>query len=238
MKVLLATEAAAPGKPNEDFAAVAPGVAVLLDGAGLPPAVETGCAHGVAWYARTLGAALLAAIVADPSRPLRPALAQALAHVRAQHHRTCDLANPNSPAATVTAVRRSADGLDYLALSDSTVAAHWEDGREPLIVTDNRSFARGYVAKADPAAAERALVGRLPLAGLRGVALLSDGAARLADRFHLRSWPGVLDLIRDHGPAELLRQVRAAEASDPERTRWPRTKANDDATVIYWRITG
>ena len=29
-------------------------------------------------------------------------------------------------------------------------------------------------------------------------------------------------------------QVRAAEDSDADCTRWPRSKARDDATVIYW----
>jgi hypothetical protein len=33
MRVALATEPGTPGRPNEDFAAVAPGAAVLLDGA-------------------------------------------------------------------------------------------------------------------------------------------------------------------------------------------------------------
>jgi hypothetical protein len=35
------------------------------------------------------------------------------------------------------------------------------------------------------------------------------------------------------GSEELLRQVRAAEAVDPEGRQWPRTKRSDDATAIY-----
>ena len=42
-------------------------------------------------------------------------------------------------------------------------------------------------------------------------------------------------VIRDHSPADLIRQLRAAEASDPDRARWPRSKAGDDASIIYWR---
>jgi hypothetical protein len=49
----------APGHENEDFVACTPSALVLLDGAGTPPALETGCRHGVAWYARQLGACLL-----------------------------------------------------------------------------------------------------------------------------------------------------------------------------------
>ena len=47
-------------------------------------------------------------------------------------------------------------------------------------------------------------------------------------------WPDVLALTRDQGPGELLRQLRAAEQADPDGTRWPRRKASDDATIIYW----
>ncbi len=238
MRVQLASEPGSADWPNEDFAAVTPGAAVLLDGATIRPGLESGCAHGVAWYARTLGTTLLAAMTADPRGPLPAALGQAIAQVRVQHEHTCDLTNPASPAATVTAVRQSRDGFDYLALSDSTIVADWNDGREPLIITDRRPLVQGYVASTDPAVSGQALTGSLPATGLRGVALLSDGASRLADRFHLRTWPGVLRLIRDGGPAALIRQVRTAEVSDPDCTRWPRGKARDDATVLYWDLPG
>jgi hypothetical protein len=35
------------------------------------------------------------------------------------------------------------------------------------------------------------------------------------------------------GGQELLRQVRAAEAADPDGRQWPRTKRSDDATAVY-----
>lgn len=50
-------------------------------------------------------------------------------------------------------------------------------------------------------------------AGLRGVTLVSDGAGRM------------------------IRRVRQAEATDPDCTRWRRSKANDDATILHWQIT-
>ena len=40
-------------------------------------------------------------------------------------------------------------------------------------------------------------------------------------------------LLDENGPDELLRQVRAAEAVDPESRQWPRTKRSDDATAVY-----
>jgi hypothetical protein len=230
MRATLATDPGKPDWPNEDFAALAPGAAVLLDGATtFPRGADTGCWHGVAWFARTLGTTLLAAITATPPVPLPDALSDAIGEVRARHEDTCDLASPTTPAATVTAVRAEPDGISYLALSDSSIVADYGDDQPPLIITDTHG-----AAKAAPDAALAARTGTIPRAGLRGIALLSDGATRIADRYGLIGWDGLLDVIRDQGPAELIRQVRQAEATDPGGARWPRSKVSDDATVIWW----
>jgi Protein phosphatase 2C len=231
---MLATEPGTPGWPNEDFAAVAPGAVVLLDGATtFPPGAETGCAHGVAWYARSLGAAFLAAVTAGPPAPLAEALAQAIGEVRDRHGHTCDLASPTTPAATVTAARATADGLDLLALSDSSIVADFADGRPPLVISDTHRH-----ASASPEAAGHATTLTLPVTGLRGIALLSDGATRITDSFHLLGWPELLTVLREQGPPALIRQVRAAEDSDPGCTRWRRLKPRDDATAVYWQQPG
>jgi hypothetical protein len=230
MRVVLATEPGTPGWPNEDFAAVAPGAAVLLDGCTTwPRGTETGCVHGVAWYARTLGGAFLSAITADPPVPLAESLSAAITEVRNQHADTCDLSNPATPAATVTAVRVTAAGFDLLALADSVLVADYGDGRPPLVITDTHR-----AASATTDAAGRAYTATLPSTGLRGIALLSDGATRITDKYGLLSWSAMLAVIRDEGPAQLIRHVRAAEDSDPGCTRWRRSKARDDATIIYW----
>ena len=230
MRVVLASEPGTPGWPNEDFAAVAPGAAVLLDGCTtFPPGTETGCVHGVAWYARTLGSALLSAITADPPVPLADCLSAAITEVRNQHEDTCDLGNPATPAATVTAVRVTAGGIDLLALSDSVIMADYAGDRSPLVITDSHK-----AASASTGAARRAYTATLPGTGLSGIALLSDGATRITDTYGLLSWPAMLAVIRGDGPAQLIRHVRAAEDSDPGCRRWPRSKARDDATIIYW----
>jgi Protein phosphatase 2C len=230
MQVVLATEPGTPGWPNEDFAAVAPGAAVLLDGCTTwPPGTVTGCVHGVAWYARMLGGAFLSRIIADPPAPLAESLSGAIIEVRNQHEDICDLTNPATPAATVTAVRVTAAGIDLLALADSVIMADYGDDRPPLVITDTHKAAS---ASAD--AAGRAYTTILPSTGLRSIALLSDGATRITDQYDLLSWSAMLAVIRDDGPAQLIRQVRAAEDSDPGCTRWPRSKARDDATIIYW----
>jgi hypothetical protein len=90
-----------------------------------------------------------------------------------------------------------------------------------------------WVAAADPQAASQALTGSLPGKTLHRAVLLSDGATRLVDPFGLATWEELLALLDENGPDELLRQVRAAEAVDPEGRQWPRTKRSDDATVVY-----
>jgi hypothetical protein len=90
-----------------------------------------------------------------------------------------------------------------------------------------------WVAAADPQAASQAVTGTLPSRNLHRAALLSDGASRLVDPFQLATWEELLALLDESGPDELLRQVRAAEAVDPEARQWPRTKRSDDATAVY-----
>ena len=90
-----------------------------------------------------------------------------------------------------------------------------------------------WVAAADPHAAAEAILGRCPREDLSAVALFSDGASRLADRFGLAGWSDLLAILHDHGPAELILRVRAAEATDPRGARWPRSKTHDDATAVY-----
>lgn len=106
-------------------------------------------------------------------------------------------------------------------------------------IEDARNRPGGYwLAAADPAAAAHALTGSQPLAGLSAVALLSDGASRLADRFHQASWADVCDILCRDGPSGLIERVRTAESGDPRGERWPRNKIHDDATAVFWPIPG
>src|SRR5580698_6965911 len=168
----MATDPGSPGWPNEDYACIGPGAAVLLDGSTtVPRDADIGCVHGVAWYARTLATTLLAEITAQPLVPLADGLASAIAQVRDLHSGTCDLSARRTPAATVTAIRADPGGVAYLALSDSSVVADFGAGRPPQVITDTHP-----AAAADPDVAAAAATGVLPAAGLRGVALFSDGA--------------------------------------------------------------
>jgi len=93
-----------------------------------------------------------------------------------------------------------------------------------------------WVASTKPEVASEALTGSTALADLGAVALLSDGASRLADRFDLMTWPDVLAVLRKDGPRELIARTREAESSDPDGIRWPRGKSSDDASIVYWDV--
>jgi hypothetical protein len=272
VRVLLATDPSTPDWPNEDFTAVMPGVAVLLDGAGSPGGRETGCVHGVAWYAATLGG-LVTAHARDAELPLDRALAAGISQVRELHSGTCDLGHPGTPSATVLIARQRGDLLEYLVLADSVLLLAPRDG-ELCVITDTRLEGAGaglrpdyrglavgsperesarhdylikldglrnrtggyWAAAADPAAADQSITGARPVSELTAVALLSDGAGRLADRYQLATWPEIGAILAGPGPAELIRQVRAADASDAEGQQWPRSKIRDDATAVYWPL--
>lgn len=273
MRLLLASEPGAAGRPNEDFVAAVPGAVVLLDGAGYVPESGIGCVHGVAWYARTLGG-LLAAGACNDRVALAELLGRGIEQVSQMHAGTCDLGHPATPGATVIIARQRGDTLEYLVLCDSVLVLRPRAG-EPRAITDTKleetvarlrppaSLARGtpehdaawrayaegldgarnqpggyWLAAADPAAAGHALTGAQPLASLSAVALLSDGASRLADRFHLATWGEVCEILCRDGPSGLIGRVRTAESGDPRGERWPRSKIHDDATAVFWLIPG
>lgn len=91
-----------------------------------------------------------------------------------------------------------------------------------------------WIAAATPEAAYQAVTGEHPLTGPRRVrraVLLTDGASSAVERFGLLDWLGLLDLVTEHGPRELIRRVRAAESVDAAGQHQPRYKRHDDASV-------
>lgn len=113
-------------KLNEDYVA---GIvnstsarAVLLDGAGGPSELPTGCAHGTPWYVNQLGDHLMFNM-RNPTTALTTALAQAIDAVAELHCVWCDLNNPGTPSSTVVMARRVNGVVEYLVLGDSTFVA-------------------------------------------------------------------------------------------------------------------
>ncbi|WP_419997753.1 protein phosphatase 2C domain-containing protein [Streptomyces boninensis] len=89
-----------------------------------------------------------------------------------------------------------------------------------------------FTAAADPDAARRAVTGSTPRAEVAGLAALTDGATRWTEVFRLGDWEQLFALLAKKGPGELIEQVRAAEAADPEGRTHRRGKARDDAAAV------
>jgi Protein phosphatase 2C len=92
--------------------------------------------HGVAWFVRQLGMALLARLADGDRTDLAACLADAIRYVRGLHEGTCDLSHAGTPSATVLAVKLTTTTLDYLVLADSVLAVDRDDGVQ--VVTDTR----------------------------------------------------------------------------------------------------
>lgn len=247
MQILYATEAT-PGQVNEDFVITGPTWALLLDGATPHPGIHTGCIHDVPWFVRHLGTELASLLTTSPAGRLDETLAAAITATCRLHEHSCDLSNPDSPSATVVAARQRGSKLDYLTLADSPLVVDI-DG-EVHAITDDRTAhlsdyspagiraARNspdgfYVAGTMPDAAHHAVCGTLPSDNVQRAALLSDGGARLVQRFGRLDWPGLLALLTTHGPAELIRHTRRAELAETDAERATRRgKQHDDATAV------
>jgi len=137
MLVRFATRPGSEDRPNEDFVGAFPDCAVLLDGAGGPSELPSGCAHGTSWYVRQLGARCLAGMEADYGRSLSEILASAISDVTDLHRDTCDLAAPGTPSSVVVMVRLGGKEFEYLVLGDSTLAIDTGDA-EIVTVSDRR----------------------------------------------------------------------------------------------------
>ncbi len=96
-----------------------------------------------------------------------------------------------------------------------------------------RNVSGGYwVCQVDPAAADEALHGTVPVANLRGVLLATDGAMR---GVHLLGVHDLSQAVRgylDDGAAELYGDIRAAEDRMEHEFARRRIKPHDDMTVV------
>ncbi|QDP95078.1 integrase [Microlunatus elymi] len=246
-------------RANEDWAGHEANVIVVLDGAGIPKHLPTGCIHSVEWFVNRLGPAILRH-ARQSSNSLVSSLERAITDVRVLHEDRCDLTNPNAPSATVVILRTSNDVIEGLVLADSTLVIKKTSG-DVIAITDNRLQqlktqltaggrppARGdamsgyrnrpggfWTAGTLPDAASQSLILAWPAETVTEAALLSDGATRLVDLFHQTEWPQLMDQLGAQGPASVLRAVRQAEDSDPNGERWRRSKVHDDATIAYVR---
>lgn len=130
MLIQSATESGS-ATPNEDCVASTSHVMVVLD--GLTARTETGCLHGVAWFAERLSTSILEF---SHLLDLVEALRAAIIHTASLHADSCDLANPATPCAAVGIVKVERDRLRYLALGDVTIVI--DSGSNQLAISDLR----------------------------------------------------------------------------------------------------
>ncbi|MFI9625478.1 hypothetical protein [Streptomyces sp. NPDC052042] len=257
MRIELATAAGAADRPNEDWVATAltasgqGGTLILLDGV-TPPSGDDGCVHSVPWFTARLGGSLLELSGSRRDLSLQEILAGAIRRTADAHGPLCDLSHVRTPQATVVMARWGEHEIEHLVLSDSVLLFGMSDGTVRPLVDDRLdrlppgSLADGatvdarlrnkeggfFTAAADPSVAARAVTGRTPLADVRTVAALTDGASRWTEMFREGDWAACLAVLREAGPQALIDQVRALEDADTERVRLGRGKRHDDATAI------
>lgn len=250
MRISHVTEAApaVPYRENEDHVVCGPDWAVVLDGATPRPGVDPGCRHGVPWLVGRLGGAIARSLSARAPEPLAEILERAIEETIAAHGGACDLANPNSPSATVAIVRRRGGFLDHLVLCDSPVVLRRTGGSVRVVRDDRLDHLPGgrpyshrlvesmrnrpggfWVASTRPEAARMAVTGSTPVVSLDGVLVCTDGVSRLAE-WYGHTWEELAAIAARHGPGRLVELVRAAER---ERGPVGGGKVHDDATAVW-----
>ncbi|MEV0093410.1 hypothetical protein [Streptomyces sp. NPDC050738] len=257
MRIELGTIPGDPARPNEDWSGtVLPasgggGALVLLDGV-TPPAGDDGCVHGVPWFTARLGGAMVELSGSRRDMTLPEILSEAIRRTAETHSVTCDLSHARTPQATVVAARWDAAWLEYLVLSDSVLLLEDPEGGVRAVLDDRldrlprallateatadtaRNQEGGFfTAAADPSVAVRAVTGRVPLAEVRALAALTDGASRWVEKFGEGDWADCFGVLRKEGPQGLIDRVRALEDGDTERRYLRRSKTHDDATAVF-----
>jgi hypothetical protein len=221
-----------------------------------PPVPDDGCIHGAAWYADTLGNALVHSLNAG-TPGLDMAVADAIRDVTEAHQGTCDVTNPMTPGAQVAIVRERESTVDYLVLGDATVVCqHPYEGVQvicddrvdrlpnppaPVTIRGVRRYPSEYVASvrnqqggfwvaaADQQAANEALAGSFDTVAGSRMGLFSDGLTRLVERYDW-SWGELLNVGGRDGVPALITAVHRADAERP--ASGTRGKASDDATGV------
>ncbi len=244
----------APDVSNEDYVVTGPGWVVVLDGATHRPGVDSGCVHTVTWLVEQLAASLARSLTLPSSVSLIDAVATAIGETRAAHEGTCDVSNPDSPSSTVAILRERADVFEHLVLGDSPILFDIDGEVKPVLdersahlpsytaegVRSHRNQPHGFwIASTKPEAAQHAVTGSTPKAGVRRVAVMTDGVSRYVERLGLGDWAVLLDALDKQGPVDVIDQIRAAERAQlPELGHEPngrRVKRHDDATAVIIR---
>lgn len=125
-----------PGSINEDYVIATRNFVCVLDGATIPPPLETGCIHSTPWYVRNLAAQLAKIAENTATETLSDVLSGAIEAVNEEHHGLCDLSHPGTPSSTVSMLKIGAESAEYLVLCDSPLVL--DSGGNISVFTDLR----------------------------------------------------------------------------------------------------
>lgn len=167
MRTLIATNPGTVGKANEDGVAAVAGFVVVADGA--TARTDTGCIHGVAWFAQHLVAATVRHAEEAPDK----ALALGIQETADAHRETCNLDDIATPGAAIAIVQIDESEAHFLALGDVSIIIDSID--ELKVIVDQRVD--------QTAVAERAAADALPSGSAeKSEALVAMKQAELAAR--------------------------------------------------------
>ena len=249
-------ELSAGHRPSEDRIFVTPNAVIVLDGATQSFALE----RDGAWIAQELGQRLADGLEADPAQPLSPLLEACLSDLVDTYQlvpgeapsATVAMVRLNGDVVDVLVLCDSpvvvlyADGTVHEIRDDrlaDTVAsigrpAGLADMTDPRWITAATSFEQlrnhpdgFWCASATPEAARHAIEWHHPAAEIDTILAMTDGASAGVDEYGIPpTWHEAIQLAAAD-PAGLLALVHNTEASDPDATRWPRTKCHDDKAI-------
>lgn len=243
-------------RPSQDRIFLTNNAAIVLDGASHPdPATLDG-----RWIADQLGEELRSRLTSDPAIDLRSALRDAIVTVARCHDLTPG-ESPSTTVNIVRWSDDTVDVLvlcdSPVVLVDRAGKTHELRDDRLRDVNDGIGRPAGYrnenpddwrtfvdlqsrqrnkvggfwVAEADPDAAEHAVTAGWPLSDVAGVLAMTDGVSRGVDKYGIPpTWRQAYELATTD-PALLVDAVHQAELTDPNGSRWPRSKRHDDKAL-------
>ncbi|MEZ5407695.1 MAG: protein phosphatase 2C domain-containing protein [Acidimicrobiales bacterium] len=260
---LIVRTAERPGsldRPSEDRIFTTPNAVIVLDGATQAIPLE----RDGGWIADELGRRLVAALTTDPGGELVPMLERCIAAMVKDHDLRPETA-PSTTVSIVRRDGDALDVLvlcdSPVIVLDTTGQIHEirddrltdviarirprgslqslpADERMALIAQfeAHRNQPHGFwCVTATPEAARHAIVTSFAVAQVDTVLTMTDGvAAGVIDYGMPADWLTAFAVARDH-PQQLVDLVHEVEASDPDCSRWPRSKRHDDKVAA--RIT-
>lgn len=245
--------------PNDDRCGATSALAWMIDGAtDLGPPGLMGSQPGAAWLAETASRAFAAAQHDTLPVILRHVFAQTAAAYTAERLRT-PVGNWELPSAAFLAIALTPGALHlaWLAdcacvlLRDETIMRlgpqpnndeterariHAAGPERPLeMLRAQRTRPERYILGVDPAHLAFVESASVPVTPDDEILLMTDGMAALIDDYGVPLETFVATLRAD-GLPPLAARLRAIEAEDADRTRYPRFKRSDDATALWLRI--